>query len=56
MKKQSNPLGQHHADSIKRNSQVPAASKGFPNSTPGNTDKSILHTPDRDGWHQEKPK
>ena len=52
--KSKNPLGNLHADSVKRANQVPDAARNFPNSTPGNTDKPVLHTPDRDGWRQEK--
>ena len=41
----SSVFGPHHADSLCRANKVPDAAKGFPNSTPGNTQPVLIHKP-----------
>jgi hypothetical protein len=46
-------LGKHHADSIRRNSEVPKAARNFPNSTPGAVDKPVVHDKVTGEWKQK---
>jgi len=53
MKKNKSPLGTYHNCAIKRVDKVPPAAKGFPNATPGNTDRPILRNPETGAWKEK---